>query len=106
MAECFGTEGEAYRPEKADGEPPVVLIAPTWGDMSIFNTCGEELISVLLGAGYRVIMRPHYQSNRQTPEVIAKVRGELVSQFELSPYAVVLIRGGSLPRTSSGSPVV
>ncbi len=59
---------------KLPGEPATVLIAPTWGDDSIFNTCGKELIGVLLEAGYRVIMRPHYQSNRQTPEVIAAVR--------------------------------
>ena len=67
-------EGRAYRPVKTSGEPPTVLIAPTWGDSSIFNTCGSELIGVLLEAGYRVIMRPHYQSNRQTPEVIGAVR--------------------------------
>jgi hypothetical protein len=67
-------EGLAYQPEKAEGEPPTVLIAPTWGENSIFNSCGRELIGVLLDAGYRVIMRPHYQSNRQTPGVIAEVR--------------------------------
>jgi len=67
-------EGRAGRPEKRPGEPPVVLIAPTWGESSIFNTCGSELIGVLLEAGCGVIMRPHYQSNRQTPEVIAAVR--------------------------------
>jgi len=67
-------EGEAYPSQKSPGEPVTVLIAPTWGENSIFNTCGNELIDVLLKAGYRVIMRPHYQSNRQTPEVIAAVR--------------------------------
>lgn len=67
-------EGRAYRPATTTGEPKTVLIAPTWGDSSIFNTCGSSLIGVLLDAGYRVIMRPHYQSNRQTPEVIAAVR--------------------------------
>lgn len=60
--------------------PPTILIAPTWGDTSIFNTCGRELISVLLAAGYRVIMRPHYQSNRRTPEVIAAVREAFAGQ--------------------------
>ncbi|HKX56578.1 MAG TPA: hypothetical protein VJN01_10760, partial [Xanthomonadales bacterium] len=49
---------------------PVVLIAPTWGDNSIFNVCGAELIEILLAAKFHVIMRPHYQSNRLTPEVI------------------------------------
>jgi len=67
-------EGQAYRPARSTDEAPTVLIAPTWGDTSIFNTCGRELIDVLLNAGYRVIMRPHYQSNRRTPEVIAAVR--------------------------------
>ena len=73
--EAVIAEGEAWAADKMPGEPPIVLIAPTWGDTSIFNTCGEEIIAVLLDAGYRVIMRPHYQSNRQTPEVIAAVRG-------------------------------
>lgn len=52
------------------GHRPLVLIAPTWGESSIFNVCGRELIETLLNAGYKVIMRPHYQSNRLTPDVI------------------------------------
>ncbi len=79
------SQGEAWEGEKVPGEPPTVLIAPTWGDTSIFNTCGEELIGVLLDAGYRVIMRPHYQSNRQTPEVIAAVRDAYLGE-ELFEY--------------------
>ena len=67
-------QGRSYNVRKLPGESATVLIAPTWGVDSIFNTCGEELIAVLLAAGYRVIMRPHYQSNRQIPEVIAEVR--------------------------------
>jgi len=65
----------AYRLEKHDSDPRTVLIAPTWGDTSIFNTCGRELIAALLDAGYQVIMRPHHQSTRQTPQVIAALRG-------------------------------
>ncbi len=67
-------QGRQFRPQKLPGGPATVLIAPTWGEHSIFNTCGRALIGVLLAAGYRVIMRPHYQSNRKTPEVIAAVR--------------------------------
>jgi CDP-glycerol glycerophosphotransferase (TagB/SpsB family) len=67
-------QGRNHRRERAAQEPLTVLIAPTWGDTSIFNTCGNELIGVLLEAGYRVIMRPHYQSNRRTPGVIRAVR--------------------------------
>jgi YidC/Oxa1 family membrane protein insertase len=67
-------QGKGCQAGKAPGEPATVLIAPTWGENSIFNTCGKELIGVLLDSGYRVIMRPHYQSNRQTPRVITALR--------------------------------
>jgi len=67
-------QGKALQLPKSPDDPLTILIAPTWGVDSIFNTCGKELIEVLLTAGYRVIMRPHYQSNRQTPDVIAAVR--------------------------------
>jgi YidC/Oxa1 family membrane protein insertase len=53
-----------------------VLIAPTWGDQSIFNTCGDELTGLLLAAGYHVIIRPHYQTLKMTPEVIEKLRSK------------------------------
>jgi len=52
---------------------PVVLIAPTWGEQSILNTCGDELTGLLLDAGYHVIVRPHYQTLQQTPEVVEKL---------------------------------
>jgi CDP-glycerol glycerophosphotransferase (TagB/SpsB family) len=51
-----------------------VLIAPTWGDQSIFNTCGDELTGMLLNAGYRVILRPHYTTLKMTPEVMDSLR--------------------------------
>jgi YidC/Oxa1 family membrane protein insertase len=67
-------ESRHHRPEKRPGEPLTVLIAPTWGETSIFNTCGRELIAVLLDAGYRVIMRPHHHSLRQSPSAIAALK--------------------------------
>lgn len=73
-------QGKALQRQKSTDDPLTVLIAPTWGVDSIFNTCGKELIEVLLDAGYQVIMRPHYQSNRQTPDVIAGVRDAFLSR--------------------------
>ena len=55
---------------------PVVLIAPTWGEDSIFNTCGDELTGLLLDAGYHVIVRPHYQTIQMTPEVVEKIKSK------------------------------
>ena len=58
------------------GAAPTVLIAPTWGEQSIFNTCGDELTGLLLDAGYHVIARPHYQTLKKTPEVIENLRNK------------------------------
>ncbi len=82
-------EGREYRLDAvmrvgnspAEKQRTIVLIAPTWGDTSIFNVCGEELIAILLEANFQVIMRPHYQSKRLTPEVIEG----LCKRFEADP---------------------
>jgi len=55
---------------------PVVLIAPTWGEQSIFNTCGDELTGLLLDAGYHVIVRPHYQTILKTPQVVDDLKAK------------------------------
>jgi YidC/Oxa1 family membrane protein insertase len=62
-----------------DATPPArngeatLLVAPTWGDTSLLNVCGERLIGVLLAAGHRVILRPHYMTVRRSPEVIVRI---------------------------------
>jgi YidC/Oxa1 family membrane protein insertase len=61
---------EAAARPPARNETPVVLVAPTWGEDSIFNRCGEVLLDTLLAAGYHVIMRPHYHTRRLTPQVL------------------------------------
>jgi YidC/Oxa1 family membrane protein insertase len=57
-----------------DNPAPVILIAPTWGENSIFNVCGIELTGLLLNAGYRVIVRPHYQTVNLTPGVMEELK--------------------------------
>jgi len=71
-------QGEEWQGQKKPECPATILIAPTWGDHSIFNTCGRELVDVLLQAGYRVIMRPHYHSRRLTPDVIDTLRDHFI----------------------------
>lgn len=41
------------------GAVPHILLAPSWGAQNILNTIGGDLIDRLLGAGYRVTLRPH-----------------------------------------------
>ncbi len=47
-----------------------VLLAPSWGEQTILNLCGAALVEVLLGAGFRLTLRPHFQTRWKTPEVI------------------------------------
>lgn len=51
-------------------DPPVVLIAPSWGPTCLFETCGTELVGVLLDAGFEVIARPHPMTSKKTPDAI------------------------------------
>jgi YidC/Oxa1 family membrane protein insertase len=50
-----------------------VLVAPSWGPDTILPRCGLELIGILLDAGFRVTLRPHFQTRWTTPEVIDRV---------------------------------
>ena len=50
-----------------------VLVAPTWGDRTFFKEAGREMLERLLGAGYRVIFRPHPQSWISDREVMQDV---------------------------------
>ncbi len=50
-----------------------VLLAPSWGQQTILNQCGMELVGVMLEAGFTLTLRPHYQTRWQTPEVIDRL---------------------------------
>ena len=72
--------GAAARPREPSG-PTTVLLAPTWGEHSILHVCGEPLIATLLGAGLRVILRPHYQTTLLAPRLVQS----LISRFARDP---------------------
>ncbi|QOY61378.1 YidC/Oxa1 family membrane protein insertase [Thermophilibacter immobilis] len=46
---------------------PIVLLAPSWQDDCILDSCADEVIRPLLGHGYHVIVRPH-------PEYVKRYR--------------------------------
>ena len=50
-----------------------ILLAPSWGEQTILNTCGPELVDVLIDAGFRVTLRPHYQTRWMTPDLIDQI---------------------------------
>ncbi len=59
-------------PVHGDGDIHV-LVAPSWGEQTILPVCGAALVEALLGAGFRVTLRPHYQTRWMTPEVIDRI---------------------------------
>lgn len=59
--------------KRENPSPPVVLVAPSWGKENLLATCGEALADLLLSKGYKVIIRPHPESVRRTPELLDKL---------------------------------
>ena len=51
-----------------------MLVAPTWGEDSTLNRCGEALIESLLAADCQVVLRPHYMTARRWPELVGALR--------------------------------
>lgn len=47
-----------------------ILIAPSWGTKNILESCGEHLIELLLKIGYKIIVRPHPEAVRRSPDLI------------------------------------
>lgn len=52
-----------------------VLLAPSWGPQTILPVCGMEIVDTILAAGFRVTLRPHYQTRWKMPEVIDRIVG-------------------------------
>ncbi len=59
-------------PPGAD-ESPHVLIAPSWGPSGIIEELGEAPVTALLQAGFRVTLRPHPQTIKQSGETVERI---------------------------------
>ncbi len=54
--------------EKRSHDPKTILIAPSWQEGNILDSCLRELAEPLLAAGYDVTVRPHPQYIRRFPQ--------------------------------------
>lgn len=53
---------DAYHADGASGRgQKTILIAPSWQEDNILDSCIHELLRGILGKGYRIIVRPHPQ---------------------------------------------
>lgn len=70
---------------RVPNERPTVLIAPSWQEDCILDSCIDEMLESLLGHGYRVIVRPHpeYVKRYQVRWEALKTRYARVSADEL-----------------------
>lgn len=51
-----------------------ILIAPTWGDNALLETCAFDLVDLLLENGYEVTYRPHPMTLRHRKELLMKLQ--------------------------------
>lgn len=60
-----------------------VLVAPSWGKNGLIESCGVQLVDILLGAGFRVTVRPHSMTIRQKHPALSilKERFDFNSNF-------------------------
>ena len=62
--------------ELKENKVPQILIAPSHQPDNLMDSCIDELLSQILGCGYRVIVRPHPQYIRRVPQKIEAFRAK------------------------------
>ena len=72
---------EHVRQKSSQPDREIILIAPSWGVANVLESCGEELVGLLLREGYQVIVRPHPETVKRSPGLIA----QLTAKFGKSP---------------------
>ena len=60
-----------WRDEHKGSDRKTVLVAPSWGKENVIEACGERLVGLLLDAGYSVILRPHPETLKRAPQIVA-----------------------------------
>ena len=62
--------------EKTEHDPKTILIAPSWQEGNILDSCLQELCEPLLAAGYDVTVRPHPQYIRRFPQKLERLMSD------------------------------
>ena len=59
----------------------LVLITPSYGKNNLLETCGINLIDILLKSKFKVMLRPHFRTLKESPELISRI----IKKFENNP---------------------
>ena len=72
---------------KTESKEKTVLIAPSWQEDNILDSCLDNIIESLWGKGYKLIVRPHPQYIKRFPvqmkEIINKYEDRLGENFQI-----------------------
>ena len=63
----------------------LIIIAPSYGDNNLIEKCGIKLIDILLKSNFRVILRPHIRTLRDSTELIDSIK----KNFEQNPNFIL-----------------
>lgn len=63
----------------------IILLAPSWNENNIMETCAEEIVARLLEADYKVIVRPHPEFVKRKGQIVEEIAKKFAGQkdFEL-----------------------
>lgn len=53
--------------EERTASKPLILIAPSWQEDNLLDLCIDDMLSQLLGNGYRIVVRPHPEYVKRYP---------------------------------------
>ena len=54
----------------------LVLITPSYGDNNLLEVCGVELIDILLKSNFKVLLRPHFRTLKESTKLIETINRE------------------------------
>lgn len=82
--EIYDYENRIGKLENAH-DKPTILIAPSWQEDNILDSCFDDMVKPILGKGYKVIVRPHpeYTKRYKARWEALKERYSSVSEDEL-----------------------
>ena len=78
LADSLEEDGKKAAAEKKEGDVKEVLIAPSWQEDNLLDSCIDDLIKALYADGRRIIVRPH-------PEYVkryASAMDDLIKRYE------------------------
>ena len=82
-----------------DFKQKTILIAPSWQEDNIVDSCLEDILQKLRATGYKVIVRPHPQHVRHMPEKMQLLKDKFAEDKNIEVHFFGHHREGRFKRT-------